>query len=177
MSRFCSSHKVNGMYANNFQSTASVLLSGNNFGKIDKMAKYMGLAFPSKATFFRLQRLYFIPVIDEWWRWMQGELQKEFLGKEVVVGGDGQCDSPGYNAKNLSYFLMEVTSGYILELEVLDKRHVGLSTNLERKALVNALQRLKEILNVVELVTDVSTSITKIMGILVCSSITSSIIL
>ena len=108
---------------------------------------------------------------------MQGELQKEFLGKEVVVGGDGQCDSPGYNAKNLSYFLMEVTSGYILELEVLDKRHVGLSTNLERKALVNALQRLKEILNVVELVTDVSTSITKIMGILVCSSITSSIIL
>ena len=100
---------------------------------------------------------------------MQGELQKEFLGKEVVVGGDGQCDSPGYNAKNLSYFLMEVTSGYILELEVLDKRHVGLSsTNMERKALVNALQRLEEILNVVELVTDASTSVTKIMGILLC---------
>ena len=55
------------------------------------------------------------------------------MGKDLVVGGDGQCDSPGFNAKNLCYFIMEVESNYILDIEVLDKRHVGLvSTNMER---------------------------------------------
>ena len=46
-----------------------------------------------------------------------GELEKEFLGKDVVLGGDGQCDSPGFNAKNLCYFLMEVESNYFLTLK------------------------------------------------------------
>ena len=58
------------------------------------------------------------------------------MNEKVLVGGDGQCDSPGFTAKNLCYFLMELTSGYILEVEVRDKRHVGLaSTNMEKAAL------------------------------------------
>ena len=41
---------------------------------------------------------------------MRTELVNEFVGKEVVVGGDGQCDSPGFSTKNICYFLMEITS-------------------------------------------------------------------
>ena len=55
---------------------------------------------------------------------MRGELSEEFSGKDVVLGG--QCDFPGFNAKNLCYFMMEAESNYILDIEVLDKRHVGL---------------------------------------------------
>ena len=163
--RFCSSHEVNGIYANNLLSSAAVLLSGNNIGKIHRMAQFMSLAFPSKATYFRMQQLYLFPAVDEWWQWMRASLVEEFSGKDIVVGGDGQCDSPGFSAKNLCYFLMECTSGYILELEVRDKRHVGLaSTNMERQALKNALHRLKNVLNVVEIVTDASASIKKLVG-------------
>lgn len=32
---------------------------------------------------------------------MKGELVNEFQGQNIVVGGDGQCDSPGFSAKNL----------------------------------------------------------------------------
>ena len=79
--------------------------------------------------------------------------------------GDGQCDSSGHTAKNLCYFLMELVSGYIVELEVRDKRHVGLtSANMEKAALQNALQRLRATLNVVEVVTDASTTIKKLIG-------------
>lgn len=40
---------------------------------------------------------------------------------------------------------MELVSGYIIELEVRDRRHVGLtSANMEKAALQNALQRLRE---------------------------------
>ena len=91
---------------------------------------------------------------------MSGELIMEFSGRDAVLGGDGQCDSPGFNAKNLCYFMIEVESSYILDNEVVDKRHVGLvSKNMEKEAVQLSLNRqLKEIKPVV-LVTDASTSV------------------
>lgn len=162
--RFCSSHETNGMYANNLQSAAAVVLSGNNYAKISRLAQFLGLAFPSKAAFFRMQGLYIFPAVEEWWSWMRNELIREFAGKDIVVAGDGQCDSPGFSAKNLCYFLMEVTTSYILETEVRDKRHVGLSSvNMEKEGLRNALEWLSRVLNVVEIVTDASASIKKLI--------------
>ena len=60
---------------------------------------------------------------------------------------------------------MEVVSSYILEVEVRDKRHVGLSsTKMEQEALVNTLSRVSNSFKVVELVTDASSTIKKLMG-------------
>ena len=141
--RFASSHELNEMYVNNVQCAAAILLSGNNFTKVSRMAEFLGLKFLSDSTFYRMQRLYLFPAVEKWWSWMREELVKEFVGEKVVVGGDGQCDPPGFSAKNLCYFLMEITSSYILEVEVRDKRHVGLaSTNMEKEALRNSLTRL-----------------------------------
>ena len=157
--------RIQGLYANNLQSAAAILLSGNNFSKVNRMAEFLGLYFLSEVTFYRIQRLYLFPAVKEWWNWMRDELVKEFLDQKVVVGGDGQCDSPGFTAKNLCYFLMELTSGYILEVEVRDKRHVGLaSINMEKIALRNALTRLQQALDVVEVATDASASIKKMLG-------------
>ena len=163
--KFSSSREVNDMKANNLQAAASITLSGNNFAKIERMTKFLGLSFISESTFYRMQRLYFIPAVSEWWSWSREQIIEKFLNEEIVVCGDGQCDSPGHTAKNLCYFLMELVSGYIVEVEVRDKRHVALaSSNMERQALQNALQRLRLTLNVVEVVTDASTSIKKMIG-------------
>ena len=137
--------------------------SGNNFAEIEKMAKFLGLSFISHTTFYRL-RLYFVPAINQWWSWQREQIVEQFRYKDFLVCGDGQCDSPGHTAKNLCYFLMELVSGYIVEVEVRDKRHVGLAlANMEREAPRNALQRLRTTLNVVEVVTDVSPSIKKMI--------------
>lgn len=164
--RFCTSGEVNNVLSNNLQAAAAVLLSGNNFAKIERFAQFWGLSFISPSTFFRVQKLYCIPaIIDEWWQWMRAELIDEFQNKELVVSGDGQCDSPGFSAKNLCYYLMEIVSEYILEVEVLDKRHVGMkSSTMETRALKNALERLKSIANVIEVCTDASSSIKKLVG-------------
>lgn len=77
----------------------AVLLSGNNFGKIQKMADFMGLVFRSESTFYQMHHLYLCPVVEEWWSWMLGELLKEFVGQKVVPGGGWQCDSLGFRAK------------------------------------------------------------------------------
>ena len=163
--RFCSSHQVNDVYANNLQVAACILLSGNQFSKIERLADFLNLEFISSSTYYRFQRLYLISEIDEWWKCMRREILAEFCGKEVVVGGDGQCDSPGFNAKNICYFFMEVNSNYILDIQVLDKRHVGLvSTNMEKEAVSRGLDRLSEDINVCELVTDASTSVKALLG-------------
>lgn len=96
---------------------------------------------------------------------MRKELLKEFEGQDIILGGDGQCDSPGFNAKNLCYFLVEVNTGYIIDIEIVDKRQVGLiSTNMEKEAIRRGLEKVTKELKVMELVTDASTSVKALLG-------------
>ena len=97
----CSSKDQNDIYSNNLQVEASILLPGNNFAKVEKFARFLGLAFISDSTFYRMQRLYCIPAINEWWGWQREKLLEEFTEKDVIVCWDGQCDSPGHTTKNL----------------------------------------------------------------------------
>ena len=158
--KFCSSNEVNNIYVNNLQTAASIILSGSHYAKVNHLTKFLNLQFLSKSSYYRFQRLHLIPEINDWWCWLRKEIIQEFLGQDAVVGGDGQCDSPGFNAKNLCYFMVEINSNLILDIEVLDKRHVGLiSTNMEKEAVKRSLDRLQKDVKVVELVTDVSTYI------------------
>ena len=125
----------------------------------------MNLAFVSKSSYFRIQRVYLLPAVGEWWGWMRGQLMDEFRGQEVVCSGDGQCDSPGFSAKNLCYFIIEVRSKYILQVQIVDKRHAGLvSSNMEVEGSKKSLKKPQEDLNVVELVIDASSSVKKLLG-------------
>jgi hypothetical protein len=163
--RFTSSHYVNGIYANDIQAAASLLFSGNNFAKIQRLAKFFGLAFLSKSTYYRLQHIYLIPTVNEWWCWMREQLLQELSGEDVVVGGDGQCDSPVYNAKNLCYLMVDLKNNYIIDIQILDKRHVGLiSNNMEREAVHRGLENLCQVIKVVEFVTDASSSVKILLG-------------
>lgn len=56
--RFSSSHQVNDIYANDLQAAASLILSGSNYAKVERMAKFLNLEFLSKSTYYRYQRLY-----------------------------------------------------------------------------------------------------------------------
>ena len=84
----------------NLQTAASVVVSGNHYAKVKRLEKFLNLEFLSKSR-YRFQRLYVILEINDWWCWMRKEIIREFSGQDVVVSGDGQCDSPGFNAKNL----------------------------------------------------------------------------
>jgi hypothetical protein len=88
-----------------------------------------------------------------------------FRCQDIVVGGDSQCDFPGFNAKNLCYFMVEENSSCIIDIEILDKRHVGLiSTNMEKEAIKRSLTRLQDDVKVVEVVIDASTSVKAFVG-------------
>ena len=60
---------------------------------------------------------------------------------------------------------MELVSGYILEVEARDKCLVVLiSSNMEKQALQISFQRLQQSLDIVEVVSDASSSIKKLIG-------------
>jgi len=60
---------------------------------------------------------------------------------------------------------MNIVSGYIVEIEVLDKRHADMkSSTMEKKALKLASLRLQNTVKVAEVCTDASTSIQKLMS-------------
>ena len=61
--------------------------------------------------------------------------------------------------------MVETNSNYIIDIEIVDKRHVGLaSTNMEKEAVKRGLERLTQKINVVEFVTDASTSVKALLG-------------
>ena len=60
------------------------------------------------------------PAIDSTWKRHQNELITLFQDKkkQLILGGDARCDSPGYCAKFGSYTLMELESNQILDVEL-----------------------------------------------------------
>ena len=82
-----------------------------------------------------------------------------------MVSGDGRCDSPGKCAKFCTYTLMEISKNVILHCETVDKREVhNKSPNMEREAIDRAVKHLKDQVNIVEITTDSSSAVTKVLG-------------
>ena len=95
----------------------------------------------------------------------QSKLLDQLRNKDVILSGDGRCDSPGKSAKYCTYSLMDIETGYILHSETVDKREVALqSPNMEKEAFVRSLQFLHTHISCKEIITDASTSTCKEMG-------------
>ena len=83
----------------------------------------------------------------------------------MTVSGDGRCDSPGKCAKFCTYTLMETSSNTIVHSEMVDKSEVQYkSPNMECEAVHRSLTYLKDKINVVEITTDSSTAVNKMLG-------------
>ena len=81
----------------------------------------------------------------------------------MVLAGDGRCDSPGKSAKYCTYSFIDTNTDKIIHTKTIDKREVSLkSPNMEIKAFEQGIDFLTgRGLDVVEVVTDGSTSIKK----------------
>ena len=86
-----------------------------------------------------------------------------------MLAGNDRCDSPGLSAKYCSYILMDVTDNSIVQMVTVDKRQVSLrSPNMERAALKQCLDLILQAdITVEELVTDASSSVAKLLCILI----------
>ena len=97
---------------------------------------------------------------------IQERLLNKYTSSDLVLSGDGRCDSPGKSAKFCTYSMMEATHNQILHFENVDKREVGLqSPNMEREGMIRCLRfLLSSGMKISEVVTDSSTSVAKTLG-------------
>ena len=144
--------------------SAPVLLSGNNFDKIDMFVKCLSCSSVSCATFNRIQSLYAVPVVKDLWGRMMDKLWGFFSKETLVMSGDGRMDSPVFSAKYCVYTIMDHCLHTILDLEVVDKWDTGAnSTIMENMALKRLLERIMPKLSIGDLVTDASRTIIKLV--------------
>jgi len=86
--KWCSQPVLNNrLHAGDLLTSAAILFSGNNYTKVALFAKFMHLPFVCKSTFFKLQRLYLVPVIDAYWQEVQAKVLEELADKPIVVLG------------------------------------------------------------------------------------------
>jgi solute carrier family 8 (sodium/calcium exchanger) len=88
------------------------------------MFNHMKVAVISKRTFFLHQANLLFPAIRQLWRERQSWLLACYQAdqKDLVIGGDGRCDTPGHSAKFLSYTVMELKQSVILDMQLVQVR-------------------------------------------------------
>ena len=68
--------------------SSAVLLTENNFDKVELMAKMLRLAFVSSSTFKRIQTFHAVPAVKELWEKMKEKIWQTFQDKDLVLCGD-----------------------------------------------------------------------------------------
>ncbi|XP_071145418.1 uncharacterized protein [Mytilus edulis] len=119
----------------------------------------------SSRTYNRLQTLYISPSASMAWDAEQTALLTDLYDKEVIVGGDTRCDSPGYSAKYGSYTMMDLESSKILDFQLVQCNEVKGSAHMELEGLKRSIRYLENMMHIKikDLVTDRHSSIKKFM--------------
>ena len=91
--------------------------------------------FCKKKSYHNSQKNVFCPCLEAVWEDHVDNFIPA-LPSEVILCGDGCCDSPNHSAKLLAYPLMEHHKGRIVQLEFVDKWEVNFEMDLKLSRLL-----------------------------------------
>lgn len=118
--RWESQPKIKGVPAGNLLISAGILFSGCSPTKILRLFSFINIACISIYTFFSHQKNVLWPAVESVW----GAHSRNLLGVlgaregQLVVAGDGRSDSPGHSAKYGAYTLIDMKTGKIIAMEL-----------------------------------------------------------
>ena len=112
--------KVGNIYAGNIAITAAILFSGASPTQTLRCFEHMNLTAVSNSTYYEHQKTYLLPAIVHSWRANQRHeiAQLKASDSPIILGGDVRADSPGHSAKYGSYTCMDINSGKIVDLQL-----------------------------------------------------------
>ena len=135
---------INRYYNGNITFAASVLFSANTFQKIQKYFRLGKVAFISESSYYEIQKKYLFPVANEAWLCEQKNLLYEIRNKgRRVLSGDGRCNSPGHNAKYLTYSFLDQELKKIINFSVTQCTQARNSSRMEKFCFKKALNELE----------------------------------
>jgi solute carrier family 8 (sodium/calcium exchanger) len=113
-------------WSNLFTATA-ILTSGCNATDVLQLFRNMNLQMCSARTYNRLQAFYVAPSACRTWDFEQASLLEDIREgpcRDVNVGGDARCDSPGYSAKYGTYTIMDLDRNKILDFQLVQVNNI-----------------------------------------------------
>ena len=106
--------------AGNILLSAAILFSGATPGKVLRMLNHMKVPCFTDRTFYYHQKRYLQPAVISVWGTEQSALLAQCRVAEtpLIIGGDGQADSPGHSAKYGSYGIIELTANNVIDMQL-----------------------------------------------------------
>lgn len=104
----------------NIMLSSSILFSGGSPTKVLRILKHMNVPTICYSTFMNHQKKYLHTAVQRKYQQQQSTLLTNIKaeGRELIVGGDGRCDSPGHSAKYGTYSLMDAEQNKILDSQL-----------------------------------------------------------
>lgn len=104
--------------AGNILVTAAACFSGNTFAKLESFSDTLKLPLISKTTYQKIEKDYVIPTIHNFWTQQKDIITRSLSTYDLVVSGDGRCDSPGFSAKYCTYTIMDSMTSAIIVFNI-----------------------------------------------------------
>lgn len=100
--------------------SSSILFGGGSPTKVLRILKHMNVPTIGYSTFMNHQKKYLHPAVQRTYQQQQSTLLNNIKaeGRELILGGDGRCDSPGHSAKYGTYTLMDAEQNKILDSQL-----------------------------------------------------------
>ena len=67
---------------------------------------------------------------------------------------DGSCDSPGHNAKYMTYSMLDQETNNVISMSMTQVTEAGNSNNMEKMGFIKVLNGLKEKIEIKQITTD-----------------------
>jgi len=106
------------MPVGNLVLSAGIMFSGASALQSLRLLDFAGICAMSLSTYMSVQSAYLTPAVRSVWQQKQVDLMNERKGRPVRLGGDGRCCSPGHTAKFGSYSLMDLETGHVLDIQL-----------------------------------------------------------
>ena len=109
------------MPVGNLVASAAVMFSGNSPAKFLRALDFANITNISLSTYNVIQSSYLTPTILDVWNAHKGTMIANIAqeGRELRLGGDMRCCSPGHTAKYGSYTMVDLTAGQVLDIQLI----------------------------------------------------------
>ncbi|KAK7909539.1 hypothetical protein WMY93_014223 [Mugilogobius chulae] len=121
--------------------SASVFFSGIQF---ERICSNMNLKSISEDTYISLRKRFVFPVVQNTWINEQRAVLATMKSQEVVLCGNGRCDSPGHSAKYCTYTFLDTKSNKVADFKVVSVPQVSNSNAMELQGFKDALRTIEE---------------------------------
>lgn len=113
-----------GLAEGHLDLSAAIMFSGSTTAKFLRALRFAGISCFNDSTFYNIQKHYLSPSIEHVWKTHQNKLINDIRGRgsPLILGGDGRCCSPGHTAKYGTYSVMDLDSGKILDIQLVQVR-------------------------------------------------------